>query len=24
VIFVRVYDAAGNFTDSEKVTITVK
>ena len=23
-IFVRVYDAAGNFVDSEKVTITVK
>jgi membrane peptidoglycan carboxypeptidase len=24
VLFVRAYDAAGNFTDSEKVTITVK
>jgi hypothetical protein len=24
VIFVRAYDAAGNYTDSEKVTITVK
>jgi hypothetical protein len=23
-LFVRVYDAAGNFTDSEAVTITVK
>ena len=24
VIFVRAYDAAGNYTDSKKVTITVK